>query len=211
MSSSDVVWEIRKQGKSRYKPLTRSQCEAIEADFQKYSREKTVAKAVNESRQIRTVSNEKMHLNISPPPSCNCSIHNFSGTPYACFLSDPRGRKLNFHVWWLHVSCNCIIVWSIGCHLGLGAHWHCAGLIKPSSGHRTFVLSWLLLCHGLVLLDSPEEILIRDSICRINLGLHQSLILSQVVHFSRSHWPLQDSRKITDINWWLLLPKCHRF
>ena len=56
MSSSDIVWEIRKQGKSRYKPLTRSQCEAIEADFQKYSREKTVAKAVNESRKIRTVS-----------------------------------------------------------------------------------------------------------------------------------------------------------
>ena len=65
MSSSDVVWEIRKQGKTRYKSLTKAQCEAIEADFQRYSREKTVAKPVNESRKIRTASekNEAIQLN----------------------------------------------------------------------------------------------------------------------------------------------------
>lgn len=34
ISSSDVVWEIRKNGKTRYKPLTKAQCEAIEADYQ---------------------------------------------------------------------------------------------------------------------------------------------------------------------------------
>ena len=34
ISSSDIVWEIRKPGKSRYKSLTSSQCELIERDFQ---------------------------------------------------------------------------------------------------------------------------------------------------------------------------------
>ena len=34
ISSSDIVWEIRRPGKSRYKSLTSSQCEMIERDFQ---------------------------------------------------------------------------------------------------------------------------------------------------------------------------------
>ena len=38
ISSSDIVWEIRRPGKSRYKSLTSSQCEMIERDFQGHHR-----------------------------------------------------------------------------------------------------------------------------------------------------------------------------
>ena len=59
ISSSDVVWEIRKQGKSRYKPLTVAQCDAIEEDFAQYSRDKTVGKRTSDSRKVVVESSTK--------------------------------------------------------------------------------------------------------------------------------------------------------
>lgn len=32
--SLDIIWEIRRQGKTRYKPLTQAECQAIEEDYQ---------------------------------------------------------------------------------------------------------------------------------------------------------------------------------
>ena len=48
----DVVWEIRKQGKNRYKSLTKSQCEAIETDHQRYEHEKAIGKRTQAHRHI---------------------------------------------------------------------------------------------------------------------------------------------------------------
>ena len=47
-----MVWEIRKQGKNRYKPLTKSQCEAIELDHQRYEHEKAIGKRTQAHRHI---------------------------------------------------------------------------------------------------------------------------------------------------------------
>ncbi len=30
----DIIWEVRRPGKTRYKPLTQAQCQAIEEDYQ---------------------------------------------------------------------------------------------------------------------------------------------------------------------------------
>ena len=49
---SDVVWEIRRQGKNRYKSLTKSQCEAIEMDHQRYEHEKAIGKRTQSNRHI---------------------------------------------------------------------------------------------------------------------------------------------------------------
>ena len=38
---------------SRYKSLTRSQCEALEEDFQLYMRERSIGKRTNEQRLVR--------------------------------------------------------------------------------------------------------------------------------------------------------------
>ena len=47
-----MVWEIRKQGKNRYKSLTKSQCEAIETDHQRYEHEKAIGKRTQAHRHI---------------------------------------------------------------------------------------------------------------------------------------------------------------
>ena len=52
ITSSDVDWEIRKQGKNRYKSLTKSQCEAIETDHQRYEHEKAIGKRTQAHRHI---------------------------------------------------------------------------------------------------------------------------------------------------------------
>ena len=54
ITSSDIVWEYRKSGKSRYKPLTRSQCERIERDFQFYMSQRALGEALggNKTRII---------------------------------------------------------------------------------------------------------------------------------------------------------------
>ena len=54
ISSSDIVWELRRQGKNRYKSLTKSQCEAIEHDHQFYLREKSIGKRTQSRRFIQT-------------------------------------------------------------------------------------------------------------------------------------------------------------
>ena len=87
-----------------------------------------------------------------------------------------------------------LVIWIIGGHLGFGAHRDDALIIEPCSGHRAFILTRLEFCHGLVLLDTSEEILIRDSVCWINPGLCLSLVESQIVHFSCSHGSLRDNR-----------------
>ena len=38
VTSSNIVWEVRREGKQRYKSLTTAQCQAIEHDFMVYSR-----------------------------------------------------------------------------------------------------------------------------------------------------------------------------
>lgn len=63
ITSSDIVWEIRRNGKSRYKSLTRAQCEALEADFQLYMREKTVGKRTSDQRKIN-VEGSKSQLHV---------------------------------------------------------------------------------------------------------------------------------------------------
>ena len=50
----DVVWELRRGGKNRYKPLTKSQCEAIEKDYNFYTREKSIGKRTHSKRNIVT-------------------------------------------------------------------------------------------------------------------------------------------------------------
>jgi hypothetical protein len=78
VSSSDIVWEIRKTGKSRYKSsriripypyppvsifryksLTSSQCEALERDFQVYMREKSIGKTTREERSLKTAGGKQ--------------------------------------------------------------------------------------------------------------------------------------------------------
>lgn len=59
ISSSDVVWEIRKQGKTRYKSLTKSQCDAIERDFQLYLREKSIGRHPQSTRFIQPEGGRK--------------------------------------------------------------------------------------------------------------------------------------------------------
>ena len=54
ITSSDVVWELRRGGKNRYKPLTRSQCDAIEKDYNFYTREKSIGKRTHSKRNIVT-------------------------------------------------------------------------------------------------------------------------------------------------------------
>ena len=51
---TDVVWELRRGGKNRYKPLTKSQCEAIEKDYNFYTREKSIGKRTHSKRNIVT-------------------------------------------------------------------------------------------------------------------------------------------------------------
>ena len=51
---ADVVWELRRGGKNRYKPLTKSQCEAIEKDYNFYTREKSIGKRTHSKRNIVT-------------------------------------------------------------------------------------------------------------------------------------------------------------
>ena len=41
-------------GKNRYKPLTRSQCDAIEKDYNFYTREKSIGKRTHSKRNIVT-------------------------------------------------------------------------------------------------------------------------------------------------------------
>ena len=55
----DIVWELRRQGKSRYKSLTKAQCEAIERDFQLYKREVAIGKRTQSRRCILTESGSK--------------------------------------------------------------------------------------------------------------------------------------------------------
>ena len=52
----DVVWEIRRQGKNRYKSLTKSQCEAIETDHQRYEHERAIGKRTQARRHIQVES-----------------------------------------------------------------------------------------------------------------------------------------------------------
>ena len=30
----DIIWEVRRKGKTRYKPLTQAECQALEDDYQ---------------------------------------------------------------------------------------------------------------------------------------------------------------------------------
>lgn len=60
ISSSDVVWEIRKHGKTRYKSLTKSQCDAIEKDFQLYIREKSIGRHPQSNRIIQPEGGRKL-------------------------------------------------------------------------------------------------------------------------------------------------------
>jgi vacuolar protein sorting-associated protein 13A/C len=50
--SSEVVWEVRREGKQRYKSLTTAQCQAIEQDYTVYSRKLAVGKAPLARRQL---------------------------------------------------------------------------------------------------------------------------------------------------------------
>ena len=52
VTSSDIVWEIRKEGKQRYKSLTQGHCQAIEHDFMVYSRMLAIGKSPPPRRQI---------------------------------------------------------------------------------------------------------------------------------------------------------------
>jgi len=52
VTSSDIVWEIRKEGKSRYKSLTTGQCQAIERDFMIYRRMMDIGKPCDPRRVI---------------------------------------------------------------------------------------------------------------------------------------------------------------
>ena len=54
VTSSDIVWEIRKEGKQRYKSLTTAQCQAIEHDFMVYSRLLAIGKNPSPQRSIET-------------------------------------------------------------------------------------------------------------------------------------------------------------
>ena len=51
-----MVWEIRRQGKNRYKSLTKSQCEAIETDHQRYEHERAIGKRTQARRHIQVES-----------------------------------------------------------------------------------------------------------------------------------------------------------
>ena len=53
------MWELRRQGKSRYKSLTKAQCEAIERDYQLYKREVAIGKRTQSRRCILTESGSK--------------------------------------------------------------------------------------------------------------------------------------------------------
>ena len=44
VTSSDIVWEVRKEGKSRYKSLTTGQCQEIEHDFMVYNKLLSIGK-----------------------------------------------------------------------------------------------------------------------------------------------------------------------
>eukprot|EP00092_Neocalanus_flemingeri_P033380 GFUD01036296.1.p1 GENE.GFUD01036296.1~~GFUD01036296.1.p1 ORF type:complete len:2741 (+),score=704.42 GFUD01036296.1:512-8224(+) len=52
VTSSDIVWEIRKEGKQRYKSLTQGHCQAIEHDFMVYSRMLAIGKSPGPRREI---------------------------------------------------------------------------------------------------------------------------------------------------------------
>jgi len=52
VTSSDIVWEIRKEGKQRYKSLTQGHCQAIEHDFMVYSRMLAIGKSPAPRREI---------------------------------------------------------------------------------------------------------------------------------------------------------------
>jgi vacuolar protein sorting-associated protein 13A/C len=58
VTSSDIVWEIKRSGKTRYKPLTRAQCDALEEDFQLYQREKSIGKRTSEQRTLKVVNSK---------------------------------------------------------------------------------------------------------------------------------------------------------
>ncbi len=65
VTASEVVWETRPAGKTRYRPLTRSQCVCLESDFQTYSHEKTTGKRTSERRVIRVPDSKDMTVNYS--------------------------------------------------------------------------------------------------------------------------------------------------
>ena len=56
VTSSNIVWEIRKEGKQRYKSLTQGQCQAIEHDFMVYSRLLSIGKNPPAHRNIENTS-----------------------------------------------------------------------------------------------------------------------------------------------------------
>ena len=56
VTSSNIVWEIRKEGKQRYKSLTQGQCQAIEHDFMVYSRLLSIGKNPRAARQIENTN-----------------------------------------------------------------------------------------------------------------------------------------------------------
>ena len=63
VTSSDIVWEVKRSGKSRYKMLTRAQCDALETDFQVYLREKSVGKRTSDARVITVMGSKDIHVN----------------------------------------------------------------------------------------------------------------------------------------------------
>lgn len=63
ITSSDVVWEVKRNGKTRFKPLTRAQCDAIESDFQLYLREQAVNKRTHDERIIKVDERDDILVN----------------------------------------------------------------------------------------------------------------------------------------------------
>ncbi|TRY69082.1 hypothetical protein TCAL_09656 [Tigriopus californicus] len=63
ITSSDVVWEVKRNGKTRFKPLTRVQCDAIESDFQLYLRELSVNKRSSVERIVKVDGRDDILVN----------------------------------------------------------------------------------------------------------------------------------------------------
>ena len=88
----DVVWELRRGGKNRYKPLTKSQCEAIEKDYNFYTREKSIGKRTHSKRNIVT---EKETIVVDYDEEKMFSPH--EGSIKRQFQ---KGLNHNFMKWW---------------------------------------------------------------------------------------------------------------
>jgi vacuolar protein sorting-associated protein 13A/C len=56
VSSSDIVWEVRREGKQRYKALLLHQCQLIEADFMQFNRLLAVGQSPDPRRVIENDS-----------------------------------------------------------------------------------------------------------------------------------------------------------